>query len=279
MLHKSDLGPFYGDTIKLRRLAGLSLRESRYPPRLMLKKHAHEYPYFCFVLKGSYSEMLRGQSRDCGLFSLTLQGAGEIHTNHFHESGGHLFSVELEPQWVARLKEYSITLEPSTNFCVGSLPALAMRLYREFRNSDHASALAIEALGLELMVEASRSTIRVGRRASHIVKLATEFLEANLSEHISLATVAEAIGTHPAYLARAFRQRHGCSVGEYLRQLRIEFACRQMASSETSLSEIALAAGFSDQAHFSRTFRNLTRMTPTQYRSSVSASPVQSSIR
>ena len=54
--------------------------------------------------------------------------------------------------------------------------------------------------------------------------------------------------------------------GEYIRQLRVEYACRQLSSSSTALAEIASAAGFSDQSHFSRTFKRQIGMTPSQYR-------------
>ncbi|MBA3784476.1 MAG: helix-turn-helix domain-containing protein, partial [Acidobacteria bacterium] len=51
-----------------------------------------------------------------------------------------------------------------------------------------------------------------------------------------------------------------------VRRLRVENACREMIKSETSLVEIALAAGFSSQSHFSSVFKRMTGMTPAMYR-------------
>ena len=67
-------------------------------------------------------------------------------------------------------------------------------------------------------------------------------------------------------LAREFRRRFGCSIGDYVRRLRIEFACRELAISDVPLYEIAFAAGFSDHSHFARTFKRATGMTPGAYR-------------
>jgi len=87
-------------------------------------------------------------------------------------------------------------------------------------------------------------------------------------ESISLAEVAEFAEVHPVSLARAFRKTYHCTVGDYVRRLRIESACQKLSSSDASLVEIALSSGFSEQSHFSRTFKRLTGLTPSEYRSS-----------
>jgi AraC family transcriptional regulator len=81
--------------------------------------------------------------------------------------------------------------------------------------------------------------------------------------------IADLVGVHPVHLASTFRQHYRCTIGEYVRHLRIEFACRMISSSEASLADIALAAGFFDQSHFSKAFKQLTGMTPSQFRTSI----------
>jgi AraC family transcriptional regulator len=71
---------------------------------------------------------------------------------------------------------------------------------------------------------------------------------------------------HPAHLAREFRRRRHCTIGGYVRRLRVEFACRELSSTDAPLAEIALAAGFSHQSHLTRTFKELTGMTPAKFR-------------
>jgi AraC family transcriptional regulator len=86
------------------------------------------------------------------------------------------------------------------------------------------------------------------------------------TENISFDEVAAAVGMHPVHLAREFRRHFGCAPGEYIRRLRVEFACRRLASTDTPLIEVALSAGFADQSHFTRTFRRQMRMTPGEFR-------------
>ena len=85
-------------------------------------------------------------------------------------------------------------------------------------------------------------------------------------ENLSLENIAASVGIHPTHFARAFRRHCGCTPGEYIRQLRVEFARRQLANSNRPLSEIALDSGFSDQSHFNKVFKRATGFTPAAYR-------------
>jgi AraC family transcriptional regulator len=63
-----------------------------------------------------------------------------------------------------------------------------------------------------------------------------------------------------------FRRQNGCTVGEYVRRLRVDFALRQLSETENPLSEIAAAAGFADHSHLTRTFKAYLGLTPSEYR-------------
>jgi AraC family transcriptional regulator len=65
---------------------------------------------------------------------------------------------------------------------------------------------------------------------------------------------------------RAFRQHVGVTVGEYARARLVARAGEDLKRGETPLSDIALAYGFADQSHFSRTFKRFMNMTPDAYR-------------
>jgi AraC family transcriptional regulator len=81
-----------------------------------------------------------------------------------------------------------------------------------------------------------------------------------------IAETATLLDVHPTHLARTFKSLVGCSMGEYVRRLRIEEAARRLASGAGPLVEIALDAGFADQAHFSRVFKQVTGHSPGAYR-------------
>ena len=85
----------------------------------------------------------------------------------------------------------------------------------------------------------------------------------------SLGELAAVVDVHPVTLARGFRKAYGCSVGEYLRWLRIAQAARRLAETDAPLAEIALEAGFADQSHFSNVFRRETGVPPSAFRRAV----------
>ena len=54
-----------------------------------------------------------------------------------------------------------------------------------------------------------------------------------------MALEGTAANAHPVHVAQTFRRFHQCTIGEYLRRVRIEYACRELAHTETPLSDIA----------------------------------------
>ncbi len=147
---------------------------------------------------------------------------------------------------------------------------LALRLYREFLRGDGASPLALEGLALELLAESSRhGPIPLDRETPRWLLRVRDLLHSRFPDDLPLAAVAAEGGVHPAHLARAFRTHFGCTVGDYVRRLRVEDACLQLATSDAPLVAIALDSGFADQSHFAKTFRRQMGMTPGEYRRSV----------
>jgi AraC family transcriptional regulator len=135
------------------------------------------------------------------------------------------------------------------------------------RRMDTTAPLAIEGLLLELVASVSRLRELNGSLGRPPwLEEARDRIHVELAARPSLSGLAEAVGVHPVTLARAFRRVFGCTVGDYVRRLRIERAALQLAETELSLAEIALAAGFSDQSHFSNMFRRHTGLSPFRFR-------------
>ena len=257
----------YGEVLKSRAVTEFTLTETTYAPNLELPKHSHDRAYFCLVLQGTYTEAYGNKTRLCQPASLIFHPPDEIHSDRFYGAGGRCFNVQINPRWLERVREHSAALDRSTDFQGGEIAHLAVKLYREFRAIDEASPLAIEGLTLEILAEASRRSARSSdRRPPHWLVQARELLRERFSEHLPLTAIAASVGVHPVHLAREFRKHYHLTIGEYVRQLRIEFACCELSESTTPLIEVALAAGFSHQSHFSRTFKRLTGLSPAEYR-------------
>jgi AraC family transcriptional regulator len=123
--------------------------------------------------------------------------------------------------------------------------SLITKLNREFHHIDSASRLAIEGLTIEIIAEAARSSVStVKRREPDWLKRAVELLHSSFFDNLTLENIGLQVGVHPVHLATVFRQKFNCTVGEYTRRLKIEYACRQISSGELPLSEIALKRWF-----------------------------------
>lgn len=81
-----------------------------------------------------------------------------------------------------------------------------------------------------------------------------------------LAGLARSAEVHPVYLMRAFKRAYGCSIGEFVRELRIARAANHLAHSADSVCATAAQFGFADQSHFCRAFRTETGVAPSNYR-------------
>src|SRR5262249_46229509 len=139
----------------------------------------------------------------------------------------------------------------------------------EFRRRDELSPLIIEGLTLELLAESARLPYSGPLRNSpRWLSAVHDLLRAKFADHLSVQAIAESVSMHPAHVSRVVRQFHGCTLGEYIRRLRIEYACVRLTRSEAPLAEIALAAGFSDQSHFSNSFKRQLGISPAIFRKS-----------
>jgi AraC family transcriptional regulator len=144
---------------------------------------------------------------------------------------------------------------------------LAFRLYKEYKSMDTLSELMMEGLLLEIMVEASRcSTAEMKYKAPSWLFKARALLHDSFSQNLSLKQIAESVDVHPVHLAVRFRRYYGSTIGDYVRKLRVDFACSRLVETDQSLIEIAMAAGFCDQSHFSRTFKQIIGVSPSEYR-------------
>lgn len=264
--------PFGGRVLKVREFSGLRLVDGVYRANTKVPNHAHEQAVLCIALKGECSEIYAAKVRRYQALSVEFLPSNQAHALDFPSADTRAFSIDLAPYWLERAREYSLRLDDSVHCGAGPLSELMIKVYREFLETDYASPLAIQGLTLEMLTEVSRQPRQIlERRPPRWLSRATELLHERLAERLTITELASAVGIHPMHLAREFRRFHRCTIGEYLRRQRIESACRQLQASRESLAEIACSAGFADQSHFTRTFKRVVGMTPSQYRATFSS--------
>jgi len=228
------------------------LTETRHPAGYRIPKHSHEMASLYFLLTGSLREQFRRENVERKADELVFTPADLPHSNMFLGRGGRCLIIELHPAVLSRLSDCH-RLPTTMRSFRGQTAWLARRLSDEFCFDD-GSSLVAEGLILEILGEICRErTLPLSSHSQRKLMQAREFLEGEFSRPISLDDAARVVGLHPVHVARMFRRTHRCSIGEYLRRRRVEYACSQLAELDKPLAEIASEAGFCDQAHFTRT--------------------------
>jgi AraC family transcriptional regulator len=245
-------------------VGGLLLSETWHVPHARIPPHTHQHAYLCLVRQGIYSETYGDKTRSCRPLTVAYHPAEEVHSEQVRATGVRSFIVELSAAWAQRFNACAPALRDPADAQGGTPAYLGLRLYREFRLMDAVSPLAIEGLVLELLAELAR--LAAPARLPPWLLRARDLLHDRFQENLGLSEIAAAVGVHPVYLASTFRRHFHQTIGDYHRQLRVEFACKRLTNQRTSLAEIALAAGFVDQSHFARVFKRYLGMTPGTYR-------------
>jgi AraC family transcriptional regulator len=135
--------------------------------------------------------------------------------------------------------------------------------------------LAAEALACELAIQLLREHTCASAAASwpkarlspHKLRRAIEFIDANLRNDLTLASIADAIALSPGHFAHAFRAATGVAPHRYIVERRIERAKTLLRESDLPITEIADRIGCSSHSHFSVLFHRIAGFTPRQFRS------------
>jgi AraC family transcriptional regulator len=261
------LGPdrYLGETRDHRVVAGLTLTRTlhRVPARLPL--HTHAAPYFCLVLNGGFDESAGGAACEARSGALLFHPPGESHADEIRSADTLLLNIALGGAWAGRLGQLGERERPRPGRQSAAAARLARRVATELSARDSVSGLAIEGLVLTLLAEVGRSPGFMRGGPPRWLPVALEFIRAHFREHIDHDALARIAGVHPTHLARAFHGATGRTVTGHVHRLRIEWA-RERVARGAPLADVALDAGFADQAHFTRVFRRETGSTPSGYR-------------
>ena len=247
---------------------GLHAYEAAYDPCSRLPEHGHAEPFFTYVLHGGYVERAGPKARQCDRGAVIFHDR-ESHQNEVGPSGTASFNVELAPDLWRELTDGRNILDALAGHVLrGDIEWPALRVWREFQQSDTCNTVGLEE-AMVLLCHATQSAARNLFEPHYRLDRCVAYLNAHPMDAHRLADVARIAGVHPMHLAKLFRKRFGCSMGEHLRRRRIAWACTQLTRSEDTITSIAQQAGFADHAHFTRTFVRITACTPRWYRARV----------
>ncbi|HSE53881.1 MAG TPA: AraC family transcriptional regulator [Gemmatimonadales bacterium] len=241
-----------------------------YEPRARLPCHHHAPATLSLILAGGQLETVGSRQYECPVHSAVLKGAGVEHANQVGAQPTQGLFVEISAETAVALCDAAGTSLDAECFSDGATRHLVRRIGVELRLRRPGASLIVEGLLFELLGALVRGRALEQTRPGDLrLQRAMEFLEANFQRRLTVAEVAAQSGIHPSYLAELFRSRYATSVGEWVRNRRLEFARDALRNPAMPISGIAIKAGFADQSHLTRLFRARFGVTPAEYRSTI----------
>ncbi len=93
-----------------------------------------------------------------------------------------------------------------------------------------------------------------------------DYVEAHLTDRLTVDSVSRGTHISPSGIYKAVKSSFGCTLGEYIRTLRIERSLEFLADDSLSIEKVAESVGFSDPAYYSRSFKRIYGISPLKYR-------------
>jgi AraC family transcriptional regulator len=258
-------GQFYGDTTRTILLDGVTLTDTVYTND-RVDWHYHKNAYFTFILQGKLIEGNRKETYNCSAGSLLFHNWQEPHFNVKPAGFTRGFHIEIDQNFI---DSYSINLNKAQGSFRIADPRIILLLYKIFKETkinDSTSPIAVQTLILDTLANLQPEQDLFSKNKPLWVHRIIEVLHESFSQNLSLDELSGTLGIHPVHLSRDFSKHFYCSLGEYVRRLKVHKSLALLADKKYSLTCIAFECGFSDQSHFIRCFKEATGINPSAYR-------------
>ena len=226
------------------------------------ERHYHLHPNMYFILYGGVLEKYGGATFHRLAGNLSFYHAGQPHQNIRKLFPLRTINIELEQPFFDRNNvridqlEKVISKNPDAKF-------LMLKLHQETETNDAFTATSLEMSLLALLTGFEKS--KNEKPWPPWMKRLYELLQDRWDEVLTLEEISRHTGVHPITVSKHFPRFLGCSLGQYMRKLKIERSLSLMHRCE-SLSALAVECGFSDQSHFIRAFRQYTGYRPLEFK-------------
>jgi AraC family transcriptional regulator len=256
-------GTYSGDVKVSRKFGGLIATVTQYDPyQFNGSLHSHENTHLGFTLAGGCVEKKK-QEYEISPGHICYYMAGERHqqVRVLHRSTR--VNLELEESFCfsngITENEICNALQrtPDVKFTM-------VKIYQELLSGDLYGPASVQMMLLSLFKYSGDITLK--HPLPLWVKKVRDFLNDQHHEEVSLCQISKVAGVHPVTVSKYFPKYVGCTMGEYMRKLKVETALHLIKASNASLTSIAYECGFFDQSRFTRSFKHYIGILPKKYR-------------
>lgn len=99
-----------------------------------------------------------------------------------------------------------------------------------------------------------------------VIRQIKEYIELNIHQELTRESIAAAVYLNPDYTARLFKRKTGQSLNDYIQNKRISLARQLLAGTDMPVGDLAVALGYSSFSHFTKLFKSIEGVTPSDYR-------------
>lgn len=251
-------------------------------PRYNMMHHWHPQPEIIYVTEGSFDVFVNGRELTLKAGEAIFVSGSMMHGGTPEEAEYECLVFDIDPFLIKCLMTETSTAEiisnvkspePTVLLRKSEFMPIIERIFSEFRTRKSGYKLKVQSGILDLYAEMARlenedSTERLSGQSTRRLKSlknALTYIEEHYQDAISLSDIADASGMNCNYLCRVFREMTHMTPVEYLNCYRIECACEQIASTDESLTDIALSCGFCDPSYFIKVFKRFKGVTPSVY--------------
>lgn len=231
--------------------------------------HYHENPYFTYLLQGKLYEGNKKKDYYLEAGSLLFHNWQDAHHNIKSDELTRGFHIELNAGWFEKYNLASFDFEGSIHLQNPLIKSMMNQIFMESKRDDIHSKLSIDMLLLAAFGKIWNKVQLERQVKPKWVKTLQEIIHNEPEVCSSLSLIAKQLNIHPVHLSREFSKYFDSTLGQYLRNQKVNNAALMMSHSDASLTEIGYASGFYDQSHFISNFKRVYGRTPLKFRKSL----------
>ncbi len=250
--------------------------------------HKHEFIEIVYILSGKMSQVIDGQRYEVSHGDVLFMNYGCTHSfksdNSNYSYVNILLSADIvEDSAYSKSNIFSIVSLSAFNEMCGDanfgrisffgkerkeIEELVFAMLREYDNKDTSWDIVLGNYLNTFIIKLLRK-MQTGIDPNEIDGMwrsLSEYIDLNIDSKLTLPDLAEKCFYNPSYFSRAFKEKFGMTLTEYITRKRLDRAIELLSDTDLTVSEISTKVGFSDRTSFYHAFSRYLNTTPMYYR-------------